>query len=218
MMIPNVQSNGSNNRTLRVLCMFTVVIALDGYVRLQTTESLVSLLSASCTLVSLIVFKPEVDRIVARILIVGLCLLVVFGRSDVLKSFSQPVTGWQNNPLLPQPRGYVGEINSTYDYLPNIAKEWSYDVEFSATETQIVIVAGYEAKFDAIGTLGADSHCYLLITRGPISDKIDLVASSLEVHNVDSSAKTLDWAAQKVHDLKVRYSGCRQEVDLWVGR
>lgn len=218
MMTPNVQSNGSNDRTLHVVSLFTVLVALDGYVQLQTREALVSLLSATCTVLSLIALKQRVDRTVARISIVVLFLLVVLVRFEALKGFSQSVIVWQNNPALPQASGYKGDIDFTYYYLPTDPREWSYDVEFSATETQIVIIAGYEAKFDAIGTLGGESHCYLLITRGPITDRIDLVASDLVVHNVDSSAKTLEWAAQKVYELKKDYSGCDQKVDLRVGR
>jgi hypothetical protein len=82
----------------------------------------------------------------------------------------------------------------------------------------MLIIAGFEANFAEIGQLGGASDCYLLITRGPMNGKIDLLASGLEIHNVRSSARTFEWAAQKVHDLKLSNTACAQDVDLWVGR
>jgi hypothetical protein len=216
-MVPNVQSNTSKQTAVAtMLCI--VVVTIDRYVETRSMEAFIAILVALLPAASLIEFKPSVDRVVARTLLVLFFLVYGFVKLDILKDRSQSVIDWQNNPTLPQASGYEGDINSTYYYLPADPNTWSYGVEFTATETQIVLIAGYEAKFEATGRLGTQSHCYLLITRGPISEKIDLVASSLEVHNVDSSAKTLEWAAQKVYELKKDYSGCDQHVDLRVGR
>jgi len=129
---------------------------------------------------------------------------------------------WKHNPVLPQPPGYYpGAINRTkHDYPYTSQNSWYYGVEFSVTETQILLIEGFEANFaeSKIGALGGGSNCYVVITRGPISGKIDLLASGLEIHDVDSSAKALEWAAQKVQELKALHQSCSQEVDLWVGR
>jgi hypothetical protein len=126
---------------------------------------------------------------------------------------------WQHNPVLPQPRGYRGSVDSSnQDYPGTSKKDWVDGVEFSVTDTQILMIAGFQANLAEIGELGGGSDCYLLITRGPISGRIDLLSSGLEIHNVRSSAETLEWAAQKVQDLKTTYASCAQEVDLWVGR
>lgn len=199
-----------------MLCI--AVAAVDRFIETRSMEAFIAFLLALFPFASLIEFKPRVDRIVARTLLAVFFLVYGFVKLDVLEGFSQSDIVWQHNPALPQASGYTGDVDSTHYYLATEPDEWSYGVEFSATETQIVLIAGYEARFDGLGTLGTESHCYLLITRGPISEKIDMVASDLTVHNVRSNAKTIEWAAQKVYELKKRYSGCDQKVDLWVGR
>jgi hypothetical protein len=126
---------------------------------------------------------------------------------------------WRHNPGLPAPQGYPGAISYTKrDFPGNSDRDWVYGIEISASNAQMLLIAGYAGNLPSIGQMGGASHCFLLITRGPFTSKMDLLSAGVETHELAPNADTLTWAAQKVNDLKAANSSCAQGVDLWVGR
>jgi uncharacterized protein YraI len=129
---------------------------------------------------------------------------------------------WLNNPELSAPRGLPGDRGCiTEDSYPE--EDWVNGISFSITDEQILIVHGSKARLpddvpDA-GIIGRPNNCFLLMTRGPFSSTIDLFEAKLEIHDADSNADTLVWAAQKAHDMRAMYTEtCAQGMDIWVGR
>jgi len=127
---------------------------------------------------------------------------------------------WRHNPSLPTSQGYPGAVSYTSRAFPgNSDRDWVYGVEVSVNSRQILLIAGYAGNLPETGSMGGPTHCFLLITRGPFTSKIDLLAAGVEVHEVAPNADTLTWAAEKVNDLKLANpTSCANDVDVWVGR
>lgn len=132
-------------------------------------------------------------------------------------STSQSVI-WQLNPALPQPQGFIGWISSkdSKDFQSGI---WTRDVNVSITENQLLLVFGGLANLPTIGELGTKTSCFVIASRGPLNLSLDLMSARLEVHDVDTTATPLEWAAQKEKVMQEVYPlTCGKGVDIAVGK
>lgn len=125
---------------------------------------------------------------------------------------------WQLNPVLSQPQGFTGWISSKdpRDFESGV---WTQGVNVSIDENQLLLVFGGLAKLPAIGEIGTRTSCFVIASRGPLNLSLDLMSARLEVHNVDATATSLAWAAQKVTVMQEVYpSTCGKGLDIAVGK
>lgn len=125
---------------------------------------------------------------------------------------------WQLNPVLPQPNGFVGwKSLLTSESLE--APLWLLDVSFTVKENELILVFGASAKLSPIGEIGTTHKCFLIASRGPITFSVDLLSALMEIHEVDETATSLAWAAQKYVVLQNTYkSTCGEGIDVAIGK
>lgn len=83
----------------------------------------------------------------------------------------------------------------------------------------MLLIFGDLAKLPTIGEIGTETGCFVIASRGPLNLALDLMSADLEVHNVDTTATSLAWAAQKAKDLQEAYpSTCGEGLDIAVGK
>ncbi len=125
---------------------------------------------------------------------------------------------WQHNPILPARQGYVGMV--TYTHHDFGGTSLVSNVPVLVANDQILLVSGYSGHLNvaSVGDVGQNTHCFLLITRGPFNSTMDLLSSSIEIHSVTQEANSLTWTAEKSWAMKTSVPACANGIDVWVGR
>lgn len=139
--------------------------------------------------------------------------------SSPTDSQTQEIVGmWQLNPALPEPNDFIG-WKSSQAPMNFETGTWTRNQQVTINDNQLVLIYGSIANLSPMGEIGTDTNCFLIASRGPSTFTVDLMSAQIEIYEVEQTANSLVWAAQKAKVLAGIYpSTCGKGVDVVVGK
>ena len=108
-------------------------------------------------------------------------------------------SGWLNNPALPDPTDVYTGMLRLHQSL-ELSKD-SKSVNVQVTTEQMLMFFGFgNTEFPGVGKIG--NQCFLVVTKGLLSESINSSLGVVEIWNVSSEAIAAQWAANKSVQLR----------------